>query len=83
MPKADVLAETLCDLARELTSHRRGGGPHWIAVSDIEDAMRRHGLDIDHDDLQAAIAICVERHTMKAEGRPFHSIAPWQKEWKI
>ena len=79
----DAIADHLCDLVRELTSHRRGTGPHWIMVADLHDALVRHGLDLDDDDLQAAIAICVGRHVMKAEGTPVHSISRWQKDWDI
>lgn len=78
-----AIANQLCDLVRELTSHRQGRGAQWIAVSDLEAAMRRHGLDLAHDDLQAAISLCVARHVMKAEGEPPHSISPWQKDWQI
>lgn len=83
MPKPDAIADHLCEIVAGLTSHRQGSGPHWIMVADLQDALRRHGLDLGGNDLQAAIAICVERHTMKAEGRPAHSIAVWQKDWDI
>jgi hypothetical protein len=83
MPKADAIADHLCELITGLTKHRQGRGPHWIAVSDLEQELRRHGLDLAQDDLQAAIALCVERHVMKAEGKPAHSIAPWQKDWQL
>jgi hypothetical protein len=82
MPKPDAIASHLCDLVRGLTSHRQGSGPHWIAVSTIERELRRHGLDLAHDDLQAAIAICVERRTLKAEGDPVHSISPIEP-WEV
>lgn len=83
MPAPDALADHLCDLVRELTRHRQGGGPHWVMVETVARELRRHGIGIDDADLQAAIAVCVERHTMKAEGDPVHSIAPWQKDWEI
>lgn len=83
MPAPAILADHLCDLVRELTRHRQGSGPHWLAVSDLHAAMRRHGLDLALDDLQAAIAVCVDRGTMKGEGEPPHSISPLQREWQI
>lgn len=79
----EAVAGHLCDLARGLTSHRGGTGPHWIMVSTVHDALGRHGIALDDADLQAAIAIAVERHVMKAEGKPVHSITPWQKDWDI
>lgn len=79
----DAIADHLCDLVRELTSHRQGRGPHWIAVSTIEREMRRRGLDLAHDDLQAAISIAVERCVLKTAGEPPHSIAAWQKDWRV
>lgn len=83
MPAPAILADNLCDLVRELTRPRQGGGPHWLAVSDLHAAMRRHGLDLADDDLQAAIAICVERCVLKTAGDPPHSVAPWQRDWDI
>jgi hypothetical protein len=83
MPKPDAIAEHLCALVRELTRHRQGRGPHWVMVETVAREMRRHGLDLAHDDLQAAIALCVERHVMKTAGDPVHSIAPWQKDWQL
>lgn len=78
-----AVADQLCPLAVELTRHRRDGGPHWIAVSEMHDALRRHGVDLADNDLQAAIAVCVGRHVMKAKGSPPHSISVWQKDWQI
>lgn len=83
MPNPTALADHLCDLIAGLTSHRQGRGPHWISVSDLERELRRHGISVTHDDLQSAIALCVERHVMKAEGSPTHSVAVWQKEWDV
>ena len=80
--KADAIADHLCTLIAGLTSHRRGGGPHWLMVSTLERELRRHGLDLSHDDLQAAISLCVERRTLKAEGRPVHSISPIEA-WEV
>ena len=83
MPKPDALADHLCELIAELTRHRRGSGPHWIAVSTVARELRRHGVDIAESDLQAAISLCVGRHEMKAEGKPVHSVSPWQKDWDL
>jgi hypothetical protein len=83
MPKPDAIADHLCELIAGLTSARRGRGPHWIAVSTVARELRKADIVVDDADLQAAIALCVERHVMKAEGRPAHSIAVWQKDWKI
>jgi hypothetical protein len=74
----DALADRVCELVHALTSHRGGTGPHWIMIHDIETALRKHGLDIDHDDLQAAVAIAVERCVLKTEGEPPHSVSPFE-----
>ena len=65
MPNA--LADHLCDLVRELTRHRPGGGPHWLMIGTVARELRRHGID---GDLEAAITICCERRNLKAEGFP-------------
>lgn len=87
MPKSrrqlEAIAEHLCALVVELTSHRRGGGPHWIMVGEVLGRLRDAGIDVDLEEMDAAIAICVGNHTMKAEGKPPHSISPWQKDWQI
>jgi hypothetical protein len=31
-----VLADHVCKLVEALTEHRRGSGPHWLMVSEIE-----------------------------------------------
>lgn len=80
--RAAILADSLCDLMRELTAHRRGTGPHWLMVSTLARELRRNGVDLDENDLQAAITICVDRRTLKAEGRPPHSISPIEP-WEI
>jgi hypothetical protein len=82
MPKPDAIADHLCDLVRGLTAHRGGSGPHWVMVETLACELRRHGLDLAHDDLQAAIALCVERRTLKAEGDPAHSISPIEP-WEL
>lgn len=82
MPKPDAIADHLCDIVLALSGHRRGSGPHWVMVADIARELRRHKLDLDENDLQAAIAICVERRTLKAEGRPVHSVNPIEP-WEI
>ena len=33
-----VLADHVCELVEALTKHRRGSGPHWFMVSEIEAA---------------------------------------------
>jgi hypothetical protein len=83
MPKPDAIADHLCEIVAGLTAHRQGRGPHWVMVETVAREMRRHGLDLAHDDLQAAIALCVERHVLKTAGTPPHSIAPWQREWDV
>ncbi len=39
--RAEILADTLCDLVRELTAHRRGIGPDWLMAGDLADAEGR------------------------------------------
>lgn len=73
---ANALADHLCDLVRSLTANRRGSGPHWVAVSTVWRELQRAKVKVLPADLQAAIAICVERRTLKAEGEPVHSISP-------
>jgi hypothetical protein len=76
---AEILADTLCDLVRELTAHRRGSGPHWLMVGDLVEALARHGAGVTAEEIDAAIALCVARHTLKAEGQPVHSVSVWQR----
>lgn len=76
-----AVADHLCALVQELTAHRRGAGPHWVMVAEVARELGRHGIDCTDADLQDAIALCRQRHVIKAEGRPAHSISPWQKDW--
>lgn len=71
----EVVATNLCKLANEISRHRQGGGPHWIALSHVEREMLRHGIAINSDDLQAAVALAVERCVLRVEGQPVHSIS--------
>ncbi|MGE0758873.1 MAG: hypothetical protein AB7O38_17760 [Pirellulaceae bacterium] len=70
------IAALLYDLAVELTRHRRGSGPYWIMIADLYEALDRCGLDLAHDDFDAAIVIAVERCVLKTVGTPVHSISP-------
>ena len=47
-----------------------GSGPHWLMVSDLEDALRPHGVELDGDELRQAIAIAQERCELKTEAEP-------------
>jgi hypothetical protein len=73
-----ALVDHVCELANALTSRRSGIGPQWIAVSTIADKLAEHGVEVDEADLDAIIAIAVERCTLKVEGNPPHSVSPWQ-----
>lgn len=79
----ELIADHLCTLVTELTKHRGGTGPHWLVVATLHDALARHGVGVTGDDRQAAIVICVERHLIKAEGTPVHSVTVWQRDWDI
>lgn len=74
-----VLADQVCELAHALTSHRAGGGPHWIMVGHMMAALAAHGVNVTLEDMDAAIALAVERCVLKTEGQPVHSISPWTK----
>jgi len=39
-------------------------------VSDLEDALRPHGVELDGDELRQAIAIAQERCELKTEAEP-------------
>lgn len=73
------IAALLYDLVIELTRKRRGFGPHWLMVWDLQDAVARHGMVLTDEDFQAGIAIAVKRCMLKAAGTPVHSISAWQK----
>jgi hypothetical protein len=78
----EAIADQLCALVDELTRHRGGSGPHWIGVDTIEHSMRRHGVAVHHDDLQAAVAIAVKRCVLKTEGNPPHSVSRFEEPGK-
>lgn len=75
------LVSLVYDLAVELTRHRPGGEPRWVMLADIEEALRQH--ELDSGELQAAIAIAIERRLLRAAGTPVHSICPWRNGWQI
>ena len=52
-----------------------------MMLADIEEALRHHRLDAN--ELQAAIAIAVERRLLRVAGTPVHSISPWRNGWPI
>lgn len=79
----EVVAANLCELANEIARHRQGGGPHWIMLSHVEREMLRHGIAINGDDLQAAVALAAERCVLRVEGQPVHSISAWQRDWGL
>ena len=79
----EVVAANLCELANEIARHRQGAGPHCIALSHVEREMLRHGIAINGDDLQAAVALAVKRCVLKIEGQPVHSICAWQSDWHL
>jgi hypothetical protein len=51
MHKLTALADHLCALVAELTSHRLGPGPHWLMVETIARELRRHGVTVTGDEL--------------------------------
>ena len=69
----------LVELVEALTKHRQGSGPHWLMVSEIEAALRAHGVEIDGAELHQAIAIARQRCELKTEGQPVHSVSRWQQ----
>jgi len=75
------LVSLVHDLAVELTRHRPGGESRWVMLADIEEALRQH--ELDSGELQAAIAIAIERRLLRAAGTPVHSICPWRNGWQI
>ena len=79
----EVVAANLCELAHEIARHRQGDGPHWIMLSHVEREMLRHGIAINGDDLQAAVALAVERCVLRVEGQPVHSIGAWRRDWQL
>ena len=52
-------------------------------VETIARDLRRHGVPVTGDELQAAIAVARVRSVLKVEGDPLHSISPWQKDWDL
>ena len=75
------LAFLVSDVVVELTRHRPAGESRWVMLADIEEAMRQH--ELDSNELQAAIAVAVERRLLRAAGTPVHSISPWRNGWQI
>lgn len=75
------IASLVYDLVIELTRHRPPGERRWMMLADIEEALRHHRLDAN--ELQAAIAIAVERRLLRVAGTPVHSISPWRNGWPI
>ena len=74
-----VLADHVCKLVEALTKHRQGSGPHWLMVSEIEAALRAHGVEVAGAELHQAIAIAWQRRELKTEGQPVHSVSRWQQ----
>lgn len=70
-----TLADRLPAVVAALTGHRSGRGAQWVAVDTLLRDLRRHGVAVTADDLQAAVAIAVERRVLAVEGDPPHSVA--------
>lgn len=66
----EVVAANLCELANEIARHRQGAG-----LSQVEREMLRDGIVMNGDDLQAAVALAVERCVLRVEGQPVQSVS--------
>jgi hypothetical protein len=78
-----VLAERLPKVVAMLTSRRRGPGPHWVMVVEVEAFLARHEIEVTLNELVAGIDLAVDRQQLRAQGEPPHSVAVFEppRQW--
>lgn len=72
----EYLADQLTQLAVVLGSRGQERRPLWVTIEEMTVALDQHGVRVDPQDVEYAIAYAVGAGKLKAQGAPPHAVAP-------